>query len=75
MIPDEWLDLKNISHALKAFVNEMDWPMKVWGSGWSDEIAPQSIYHQLRNRNRCAHRQFQNAGKNGARVSHGVQSI
>jgi len=53
--------------------NELDWPHRSWGTGFKndstgDDSGPlESIYLQLRSRNLCNHRDFQNIGVNGAR--------
>ncbi|KAL0490645.1 acyloxyacyl hydrolase [Acrasis kona] len=75
MIPVEWLDLKNLTKVLSAYNNELDWPMKVWGSGWDDSIQSESMYHRIVSRNKCAHRQFQNVAKNGAEMKDLVEQI
>ncbi|XP_042331105.1 acyloxyacyl hydrolase [Sceloporus undulatus] len=72
-IPPEWvtasqMSKKAFSNLLEALTNELDWPQfsEVTGflnstiGGWTE-----SLYLQLRKRNRCNHRDYQNLSKNG----------
>ena len=66
--------------------NEADWPQCSWSTGVNNQTAcpastlpanvtAQSLYARMVERNRCAHRDFQNIGVNGARmcVSRGLR--
>jgi acyloxyacyl hydrolase len=81
-IPPNWvtasqLSSANFAHLLDVIENEADWPMLSWSTGhmnasnYSPDIeGPMtSLYSLLNERNRCNHRDFQNVGVNGARVS------
>lgn len=81
-IPPQVLNARsfNLSGVIELAANEADWPQCSWSTGWRDPalcpaIKPLpaaydtgSIYQRLRARNRCAHRDYQNLGVNGART-------
>ncbi len=47
-------------------LHEFDWPHKTWATGFSDDINGESVYSQMRARNNCNHRDYQNVAVNGA---------
>ena len=51
-----------------VIVHEFDWPHHSWATGFVDDINGQSIYMQMRTRNRCNHRDYQNLAVNGAKA-------
>jgi len=70
--------------AIADVLDELDWPACAWGSGYKDgrtqcppasaasasyRPARVSLADRLRERNRCNHRDFQNIGVNGARMT------
>jgi len=81
-IPPQYLNARtfNLSGVVELAANEADWPQCSWATGWRNAsdcpaskplpggLAPASIYQRMRARNRCAHRDFQNVGVNGART-------
>eukprot|EP01027_Heterolobosea_sp_BB2_P014562 GEZU01020901.1.p1 GENE.GEZU01020901.1~~GEZU01020901.1.p1 ORF type:complete len:330 (-),score=104.82 GEZU01020901.1:393-1382(-) len=75
-IPPQYLTAADINtttydNLLPTLENEFDWPQKSWGTGWvaSTKDSPvNSFYLQMRNRNRCMHRDYQNLGVNGDRA-------
>lgn len=81
-IPPNWLTAANLSKdvfadLLSVLENEADWPMLSWSTGHlnASEFEPNifgpmtSLYSRLVEHNRCNHRDYQNLGVNGARVS------
>jgi acyloxyacyl hydrolase len=81
-IPESYLTSKTMSkttfaNIVRLLENEADWPMLSWSTGHvnASEFSPDiagpmtSVYSKLVERNRCNHRDFQNVGVNGARVS------
>ena len=80
-IPPAWLNVSEINtlvfdHLPFMASNELDWPQYSSTTGhlnisWLDVIdgPVQSLYLNLRERNRCNHRDYQNVGVNGARSS------
>ena len=73
-IPPEYLHLKKLETLIDVLQNEFDWPHLSWGSGYADEINGTSIYLMMRNRNLCNHRDYQNVGFNGGRMTHFASS-
>ncbi|XP_041501651.1 acyloxyacyl hydrolase [Microtus oregoni] len=73
-IPPEWLTASQMSS--KSFFNlpaaltdELDWPQLSGVTGFLDStsrIEQKSIYHRLRKRNHCNHRDYQSISRNGA---------
>uniref|UniRef100_A0A7N5JGW9 Acyloxyacyl hydrolase n=1 Tax=Ailuropoda melanoleuca TaxID=9646 RepID=A0A7N5JGW9_AILME len=73
-ISPEWITASQMS--LKSFIdlptaltNELDWPQLSGATGFLDSISgikENSIYRQLRKRNHCNHRDYQNISRNGA---------
>jgi acyloxyacyl hydrolase len=71
------LSSANFAHILRLLENEADWPMLSWSTGHlnSSEFNPDiygpvsSLYSRMLEHNRCNHRDYQNLGVNGARVS------
>ncbi|KAM5273611.1 acyloxyacyl hydrolase [Ctenodactylus gundi] len=73
-IPPEWLTASQMS--VKTFFNlptvltdELNWPQLSGATGFLDStsrIEEKSIYLNLRKRNRCNHRDYQNISRNGA---------
>ncbi|KAM7322654.1 hypothetical protein ACRRTK_018159 [Alexandromys fortis] len=73
-IPPEWLTASQMSS--KSFFNlpaaltdELDWPQLSGVTGFLDSasrIEEKSIYHRLRKRNHCNHRDYQSISRNGA---------
>jgi len=74
----------NLNDALPDALDELDWPACAWGTGYknattqcphvrlvngSTRPAHVSLAARLRARNRCNHRDFQNVGVNGARMT------
>lgn len=80
-IPPAWLNVTEINelvfeHLPFIIENELDWPQYSSTTGhlnisWLDVIngPVQSLYLNLRDKNRCNHRDYQNIGVNGARSS------
>eukprot|EP00331_Platyophrya_macrostoma_P031901 CAMPEP_0176434518 /NCGR_PEP_ID=MMETSP0127-20121128/16730_1 /TAXON_ID=938130 /ORGANISM="Platyophrya macrostoma, Strain WH" /LENGTH=518 /DNA_ID=CAMNT_0017817281 /DNA_START=239 /DNA_END=1796 /DNA_ORIENTATION=- len=81
-IPPDWVTAANLSKAgfanlLSVLENEADWPMLSWSTGHlnASEFEPNiagpmhSLYSRMVEHNRCNHRDYQNLGVNGARVS------
>eukprot|EP00276_Gloeochaete_wittrockiana_P015046 CAMPEP_0184336098 /NCGR_PEP_ID=MMETSP1089-20130417/4522_1 /TAXON_ID=38269 ORGANISM="Gloeochaete wittrockiana, Strain SAG46.84" /NCGR_SAMPLE_ID=MMETSP1089 /ASSEMBLY_ACC=CAM_ASM_000445 /LENGTH=547 /DNA_ID=CAMNT_0026661037 /DNA_START=11 /DNA_END=1654 /DNA_ORIENTATION=- len=77
-LPPQYLNASAITastydHVLFWGENEFDWPHRSWGTGHLNDTTGdctgplQSIYLQMRQRNLCNHRDFQNIGVNGAR--------
>jgi len=77
-VPPQYINASEINKSTYKYMlfwlaNELDWPHRSWGSGFKndstgDDSGPlESIYLQLRSRNLCNHRDFQNIGVNGAR--------
>lgn len=60
---------------MPALVNELDWPSKSYASGWDSNIQDKSLYLQMRNVNKCVHRQFQNVAHNGAEMKNFVEQL
>ena len=64
------------AHLYRFLEDEADFPMLSWGTGFMDPSSfahdvsgpMKSIYSNMRNHNRCNHRDYQNLGVNGARV-------
>ncbi|MEE6465753.1 hypothetical protein FKM82_006675 [Ascaphus truei] len=73
-IPPEWLMAMNMSEETfsnlpLAISNELDWPQFSLYTGFQNSTVggwTDSIYLQLRKRNRCNHRDYQNISVNGA---------
>ncbi|XP_004676915.1 PREDICTED: acyloxyacyl hydrolase [Condylura cristata] len=72
-ISPEWITASQMS--LKSFINlptaisnELDWPQLSGTTGFLDSTVgiKNSIYMQLRKRNHCNHRDYQNISRNGA---------
>ncbi|KAA0155238.1 hypothetical protein FNF29_01989 [Cafeteria roenbergensis] len=83
-IPPQYLNAMNFSldHVINAASNELDWPQCSWSTGYrkTDEcpaspVEMGSIYQRMRARNLCMHRDFTNAGVNGARVSSAAEVL
>ncbi|EFA78313.1 acyloxyacyl hydrolase [Heterostelium album PN500] len=86
-IPPQWLTAADINSTtyvgmMATLENELDWPERSSYTGWNTNSSAgpvDSIYLRLLERNRCNHRDYQNAGVNGARsgnVANGnIQSI
>jgi len=60
---------------LKHITTEMDWPQCSWSTAYANntfcpasKLNVSSIYQRMNERNRCNHRDFVNAGVNGASV-------
>src|SRR6185295_13964568 len=68
-LPTDWLFFRNMSNIIPALQNEFDWPQFSWGTGYESAILGKSIYSYMRERNRCVHRQYQNIGYNGGKMS------
>lgn len=81
-IPPNWLTASQLSAAnfaqlIQVLENEADWPMLSWSTGHlnASQFSPDimgpmtSLYSRLVEHNRCNHRDYQNLGVNGARVS------
>lgn len=58
-----------MSNIIPALQNEFDWPQYSWGTGYEAATLGKSIYSYMRERNRCNHRQYQNIGFNGGKMS------
>lgn len=81
-IPPQYVNARsfNLSGLVELAANEADWPQCSWSTGWRNvtdcpATAPlpggrprASIYQRMVERNRCAHRDLQNVGVNGART-------
>ncbi|ELU17350.1 hypothetical protein CAPTEDRAFT_154594 [Capitella teleta] len=76
-IPEQWVDAElftweSFSHLPYVLENEFDWPMMSSTTGfvnitWPISPGPvHSIYLQMKERNRCVHRDYQNLAVNGA---------
>eukprot|EP00003_Mantamonas_plastica_P026881 TRINITY_DN5635_c0_g1_i2.p2 TRINITY_DN5635_c0_g1~~TRINITY_DN5635_c0_g1_i2.p2 ORF type:complete len:253 (+),score=96.88 TRINITY_DN5635_c0_g1_i2:831-1589(+) len=65
-IPPEWLQWKNMSDIARTLEDEFDHPQLAWSTGFEDSINGRSINLNMRKRNRCNHRDYQNVGHNGA---------
>ena len=76
-IPEEWvwpelLSWDMLAHLPYFIENEFDWPMMSAATGFKNITWPiisgpvYSVYQQLKDRNRCNHRDYQNMGVNGA---------
>ncbi|XP_008684722.1 acyloxyacyl hydrolase isoform X2 [Ursus americanus] len=73
-ISPEWItasqmSLKSFINLPTALTNELDWPQLSGATGFLDSIngiKENSIYRQLRKRNHCNHRDYQNISRNGA---------
>lgn len=71
------LSAANFANILRLLENEADWPMLSWSTGHlnASEFSPDiegpvtSLYSRMVEHNRCNHRDYQNLGVNGARVS------
>ncbi|XP_065191939.1 acyloxyacyl hydrolase-like [Sycon ciliatum] len=87
-IPPAWLNVTEMNelafqHAIFALTNELDWPQLSMATGhynasnWSPEIQGpmDSLYQRYVELNRCNHRDFQNAGVNGARSTSMAKEI
>jgi len=64
------------AHLIETLITEVDWPHCSWSTGWGNSsICPEvktpmkSIYQRMRERNLCMHRDYVNAGVNGASVN------
>ena len=81
-IPEGYLTAKTMNpqtfaNVVRLLENEADWPMLSWSTGHlnasefgPDVVGPMtSVYSKMVERNRCNHRDYQNVGVNGARVS------
>lgn len=77
-IPPNYINASAINkntydHALFLAEDELDWPHRSWGTGFANDTTGdcqgplESIYLQMRQRNLCNHRDYQNIGVNGAR--------
>ncbi|GAM20502.1 hypothetical protein SAMD00019534_036770 [Acytostelium subglobosum LB1] len=75
-IPPQWLTAADINSTtyqgmVGILENELDWPHKsaitAWASNTTESGPIDSVYHRLRERNLCNHRDYQNTGVNGAR--------
>lgn len=67
-ISSEWLNLDNLTLLGQALLDELDWPMKAWGSGWDISVGNLSIYRGMVDNNRCNRGDFQSMAKNGAEI-------
>lgn len=80
-IPPQYLNAPswNLTGLLELAANEADWPACSWATAFHNASAcpalaplmgvpPQSFYQRWLARNRCAHRDFNNVGVNGART-------
>ncbi|ERE79837.1 acyloxyacyl hydrolase isoform X1 [Cricetulus griseus] len=73
-IPPEWLtasqmSLKSFFNLPSALTDELNWPQLSGVTGFLDStsgIEEKSIYHRLRKRNHCNHRDYQSISRNGA---------
>ncbi|XP_028645112.1 acyloxyacyl hydrolase isoform X1 [Grammomys surdaster] len=73
-IPPEWLTASQMSvnsffNLPSALTDELNWPQLSGVTGFLDStsgIEEKSIYHLLRKRNHCNHRDYQSISKNGA---------
>eukprot|EP00026_Physarum_polycephalum_P007804 Phypoly_transcript_07872.p1 GENE.Phypoly_transcript_07872~~Phypoly_transcript_07872.p1 ORF type:complete len:447 (+),score=71.22 Phypoly_transcript_07872:193-1533(+) len=86
-IPPQWLtasEINNQTYAnlLQILEDEMDWPEQSSSTGYMNEtwsghpVGPvTSIYANMRERNLCMHRDYQNIAVNGARSSSMNNSI
>jgi acyloxyacyl hydrolase len=71
------LSQANFAHLFRLLEDEADWPMLSWSTGHfpGDQFLPDiggrmvSLYSKMAERNLCNHRDYQNLGVNGARVS------
>lgn len=80
-IPPQYLNAPswNLTGLVELAANEADWPACSWATAFRNASAcpalaplmgvpPQSFYQRWLARNRCAHRDFNNVGVNGART-------
>eukprot|EP00817_Percolomonadidae_sp_ATCC50343_P002854 CAMPEP_0117425700 /NCGR_PEP_ID=MMETSP0758-20121206/5951_1 /TAXON_ID=63605 /ORGANISM="Percolomonas cosmopolitus, Strain AE-1 (ATCC 50343)" /LENGTH=461 /DNA_ID=CAMNT_0005210405 /DNA_START=504 /DNA_END=1886 /DNA_ORIENTATION=- len=70
-IPPEWFHLQNLSNIVDLWTtvnDELDWPQLTYSTGFKPEIEGESIYMEMRRRNLCSHRAYQNVGHNGHRM-------
>eukprot|EP01112_Ceratiomyxa_fruticulosa_P001674 TRINITY_DN11841_c0_g1_i1.p1 TRINITY_DN11841_c0_g1~~TRINITY_DN11841_c0_g1_i1.p1 ORF type:complete len:571 (-),score=147.90 TRINITY_DN11841_c0_g1_i1:136-1848(-) len=75
-IPPQYMNASEITPTtyddlLAILENEFDWPERSMSTGWENSTAQvpiQSIYLNMRQRNLCNHRDYQNMGVNGARA-------
>lgn len=76
-VPPHYFNLSNASsytyrHFMDLLKNELDWPHLSWATGFMNDTTGDnkgkvdSIYHRLRQRNLCNHRDYQNICVNGA---------
>ncbi|KYR00215.1 acyloxyacyl hydrolase [Tieghemostelium lacteum] len=73
-IPPQWMTAALINKTtyegmIDILETEVDWPQRSTYTGWepsTDMYTVQSMYLQLRERNLCNHRDYQNLGVNGA---------
>ncbi|CAH1779026.1 unnamed protein product [Owenia fusiformis] len=77
-IPPEWLEAEKLNVEMLRYLpfwleNELDWPHLSGTTGFMNDTtgriegSTDSIYLQMRKRNRCNHRDYQNLGVNGGR--------
>lgn len=88
-LPPSWLTAQGwsgLNNGRADAIDELDWPACAWGTGFKNAsdcpptanaslAALPSLAARLRLRNRCNHRDFQNIGVNGARVTGILPSI
>lgn len=79
-LPPSWLtpsdfNVSTYSDLIPLLFTEIDWPECSWSTAWGNStICPQSqlnvssVYQRMLERNRCMHRDYVNAGVNGASV-------
>ncbi|KAF2078139.1 hypothetical protein CYY_000523 [Polysphondylium violaceum] len=73
-LPPQWFNASEINSTTYAGIvdileDEVDWPMRSAYTGYVPSTAQysvQSVYLQMRERNLCNHRDYQNLGVNGA---------
>jgi len=88
-LPPSWLTARGwsgLNNGRADAVDELDWPACAWGTGYKNAsacpatanaslAALPSLAARLRLRNRCNHRDYQNIGVNGARVTGILPSV
>ena len=67
-IPLSWMQGSGLENLIEVLQNEFDHPQISFGTG-QNETKIHSVYAQLRRRNLCNHRQYQNVGYNGGRMN------
>jgi acyloxyacyl hydrolase len=78
-IPKNWIIEAGLTPLYKNLLptlgNEFDWPQKSWSTGFVSEVAGDSIYLKMRDRNRANHRDYQNLAVNGAKSVHFKEQV